>query len=66
MIKLTGEFRHLAGIHGRVAKAAGLELCQVRCKTCGNSQTVKGADCLRRGWPRCHGETMQLIPKEPR
>ena len=39
--------------------AKGMGSC-VRCDTCGREETVDPAVCLRRGWPRCCGFTMQL------
>lgn len=32
----------------------------VRCSQCGRTQIVNPEDCLRRGWPKCHGHTMLL------
>lgn len=37
---------------------------QVRCKTCGRDQTVEAAKCLRTGWPKCCGYTMELLPAQ--
>lgn len=39
---------------------------QVWCITCGRSALVATADCLRRGWPECCGETMSLDSPEER
>lgn len=30
------------------------------CRKCGRVQPVDPAECLRRGWPKCCGETMYL------
>jgi len=32
----------------------------VWCRTCGRSQKVDSAECLRSGWPECHGYTMTI------
>lgn len=32
----------------------------VQCKTCKRIEKVNSADCLRYGWPKCHGYTMTL------
>lgn len=39
---------------------------QVWCRSCGRSALVAAADCLRRGWPECCGETMSLDSPEER
>jgi hypothetical protein len=39
--------------------AAGLPN-SVTCLQCGRQQTVNPEYCLRRGWPKCHGQTMAL------
>jgi len=36
----------------------------VRCSRCGRLRTVDAAKCLREGWPRCCGGTMELQPVE--
>lgn len=42
-----------------------LERGQVWCRTCGGTKKVDSAECLRRGWPKCCGETMTIDgPKE--
>lgn len=33
----------------------------VHCRTCGRTQDVCFAGCLRSGWPKCHGQTMRLV-----
>lgn len=43
-----------------VLGAPQLQRGMVWCKTCGRSQKVDAADCLRHGWPKCHGYTMTL------
>lgn len=47
-------------LHDRIAADAGLTRCRVYCTVCGRSEDVDGADCLRSGWPKCHGYTMTL------
>jgi hypothetical protein len=36
----------------------------VHCDKCDRYQTVDPAQCLRRGWPQCCGQTMVLKSKE--
>jgi hypothetical protein len=33
---------------------------RVVCTTCGREERVRFAECLSRGWPKCHGQTMRL------
>ena len=54
--------RRVSGIHDRIADDAGLKHAKVRCKTCGREQTVDGGHCFAHGWPKCHGQTMTLLP----
>ena len=37
-----------------------LERGQVWCKTCGRSEKVDSAHCLKKGWPECCGYTMTI------
>jgi len=37
-----------------------LEWGKVWCKKCGYEARVNSAECLRRGWPKCCGETMTI------
>ncbi|HYE72608.1 MAG TPA: hypothetical protein VEF04_04720 [Blastocatellia bacterium] len=40
---------------------------QVWCRTCGRSQKVDSANCLRNGWPKCCSQTMTIdSPEEQR
>lgn len=39
---------------------------QVWCRKCGRTQNVDSAECLRHGWPKCHGETMTIDSPEER
>lgn len=52
--------RFAADYHAKLAAAAGLEQCVVRCRRCGAEREVYGAHCLRHGWPQCCGETMRV------
>ena len=57
-------FEALAGlrnIHEKIADDAGLKRARVECRGCGQRREVDGAECLRRGWPQCCGETMGLV-----
>ena len=44
-------------IEHSVALGRGL----VRCGNCGRERKVDSATCLRFGWPKCCGYTMQLV-----
>jgi Zn finger protein HypA/HybF involved in hydrogenase expression len=33
---------------------------QVWCRTCGRTEHVDSAKCLREGWPKCCGHTMTI------
>jgi hypothetical protein len=48
----------------QMEEAAGITETRVRCRTCGEEQSVRGAYCLAHGWPECHGETMELVRPE--
>ena len=52
-------WEHLAAIHERIAADAKLPSV-VHCTTCHRDQKIDPADCLRHGWPTCHGQTMTL------
>lgn len=49
-------------MYSKMAKAhPSLERGMVWCRTCGRSERVDSADCLRNGWPTCcHGHTMTI------
>lgn len=47
------------GLHRSLAEAIG-NPSKVYCKTCGRSEAVDAAHCLRKGWPRCCGYTMTI------
>jgi hypothetical protein len=36
----------------------------VWCTRCGRTEKVNAAECLRYGWPKCHGETMTIDSPE--
>lgn len=56
----------IAALHDKIADShPKLRRGQVWCKTCGRTQKVDSADCLRHGWPKCcHGHTMTIDPPE--
>jgi hypothetical protein len=58
----------LAGLHDRIAAdVPQIARGQVWCRTCGRSERVDGANCLRHGWPKCCGFTMTIdSPAEQR
>lgn len=37
---------------------------QVWCRSCGATQHVDSAECLRSGWPKCCGHTMTIDAPE--
>jgi hypothetical protein len=37
---------------------------QVWCRTCGVTLRVDPAECLKRGWPKCCGQTMTIESPE--
>lgn len=48
-------------MYSEMAKAhPSLERGMVWCRTCGRSERIDSAACLRSGWPICHGETMTI------
>lgn len=50
-----------ATMYSEMAKAhPSLERGMVWCRTCGRSERIDSAACLRSGWPICHGETMTI------
>ncbi len=51
--------RGLSGIHNAMADAIG-NPSRVWCRTCGASQSVDAAKCLRHGWPLCCSYTMTI------
>lgn len=49
----------------RLTDKIAREIPQIRrgmvwCRSCGRSQRVDGAECLRSGWPKCCGYTMTI------
>lgn len=58
----------MSRIHEQIAKdVPKIGRGCVWCRKCGSEQTVNGAECLERGWPKCCGETMTIdSPQEQR
>lgn len=58
---------NLATVHDKIAKShPTLRRGQVWCRSCGSTQHVNSAECLRSGWPKCCGYTMTIdAPEEP-
>lgn len=51
----------LSGFHEKiVAEVPQLRRGTVWCYSCGKSQQVNSANCLRSGWPTCCGQTMSI------
>lgn len=44
-----------------VAGSEQLKRGLCRCKKCKKIKSVDSALCLRNGWPKCCGETMELV-----
>lgn len=48
----------MAGSHPSLSRG------MVWCRSCGSSRSVKSADALRYGWPKCCGVTMTIDSPE--
>jgi len=56
-----------AYLHNTLARShPALERGRVWCRSCGNSQRVDAAQCLRTDWPRCCGVTTTIDAPEDR
>lgn len=59
MIDIRGMYHDMANSH------PSLQRGMVWCRTCGRSQKVDAAHCLRTGWPTCcKGHTMTIDSPE--
>ena len=56
---VTRLYRTLADSHPALHRGA------VRCLTCGRTEAVDSATCLRKGGPTCCGQTMRLGDDRP-
>lgn len=57
----------MSGLHEKiVSDVLQLKRGRVWCHTCGHTQAVDSADCLRRGWPKHCGQTMSIDSSEER
>ncbi len=54
-------FKAMTEPHAKIADAASIKTCRVRCDKCGREQDADGAECLAHGWPLCCGQTMRLL-----
>jgi len=63
---VRGHAINLTKLYNDAAADAGLTRRIVTCRTCRREKTVNGAECLRHGWPKCHGQTMTLDPLPPK
>lgn len=55
------------GLHQAIAdEVPQIKRGMVWCTTCGHSQKVDGAECLRSGWPKHCGYTMTIDSPEER
>jgi hypothetical protein len=65
-------FKHLAdlasgGLHRSIVEQVpSLKRGRVWCHTCGYTQAVDAARCLREGWPKHCGQTMSIDSPEER
>jgi len=67
MVDARETLARVAGLHEQIARdVPQLRRGMVWCKTCGRSQKVDSAECLRSGWPKCHGYTMTIDSPEER
>lgn len=63
---MRAKIANLANIHETMAAAVcnGKDR-KLRCRTCGHEEDgltqADIAECLRSGWPECHGSTMELV-----
>jgi Zn finger protein HypA/HybF involved in hydrogenase expression len=54
-------FERVATLHDKLAQShPKLQRGMVWCRTCGRSEKVDSAECLRTGWPKCCGHTMTI------
>lgn len=51
-------YKEMANSHPKLQRG------MVWCRTCKRSLKVDSAECLRSGWPECHGETMTIDPPD--
>lgn len=58
--RAAGLYDVLGACHPKLARG------QVWCRHCGATMKVSSADCFRRGWPRCCGETMTIDAPDER
>ena len=47
-----------------ITEVPALKRGKVWCRTCHREQDVNSDDCLRNGWPECHGYTMTIDPPD--
>lgn len=56
-----------ATLHDKLANSSPqLRRGQVWCHTCGHTERVDSADCLRHGWPKHCGKTMSIDSPQER
>jgi hypothetical protein len=53
-------FRTAGMYQGMADSHPSLRRGMVWCRSCGHSQKVDSADCLKKGWPKCCGFTMTI------
>lgn len=52
--------KKLDAMYRDMATACGGKRVAVVCHDCRKRVTVDTVECLRHGWPKCHGQTMAL------
>lgn len=58
-------FKRFTNIHeSLVDEVPSLKRGRVWCRTCGHSEAVDAAECLRTGWPKHCGHTMTIDSPE--
>jgi len=66
-VSVTKKLSDIDGLYGRIVNEnISLQIGLVYCQKCGRVIQVDSAECLRKGWPKCCGETMSLKMSEIR
>ncbi|MGO4561041.1 hypothetical protein [Rhizobiales bacterium 3FA27D7] len=67
MTDLSKLINRAGSIHETIAESVPqIRRGIVWCTICGRSQKVDGAECMRSGWPVCHGYTMTIDSPDER
>jgi hypothetical protein len=61
-----GDMKRTIGMYKGMAESVPqLRRNRVWCLACGRTEVIDSAECLRSGWPKCHG-TMSIDSPEER